>query len=78
MSKARKKFQKVQAYGYIATTQQGALTAGAIMRHPDGDFPTLFIKPGNASLRGIARRVLVTVELDEPRACEGEEGGTQG
>ena len=67
-SKARKKFEKIQAYGFISTTQQGALKAQTIRLLPEGEFPTVSATEATASLYGIARRVLVTVELAEEPA----------
>ena len=65
MSKARKKFQKVQTYGFIATTQQGALSASTILHLPECEFPTVHVKEELARMYGIPRRVMVTVELAE-------------
>jgi hypothetical protein len=74
MSKARKPFQKIQAYGFISTTQQGALKAGTIINLPEGEFPTVFKTHEIANLYGIARRVMVTVELAEDPALPIYEG----
>lgn len=65
---ARKKFQRIQVYGYIATTQQGALKKEFLRPHPEGEFPTVWTDPEKMPANsGIARLVRVTVELaDEP------------
>jgi len=86
-SKARKKFEKIQAYGFISTTQQGALKAQTILNLPEGEFPVVHVNEEVANMYGIPRRVLVTVELAEdpalpmyagasPTSDQGEQPGT--
>ena len=65
---ARKKFERIQVYGFICVTQQGALIREFIRPHPEGEFPTVYVNAGNVPSKGIARRVRVTVEISEDPA----------
>jgi hypothetical protein len=61
----RRKFQKIAVKGFIAVTQKGALIASTIRPHPEGDFPTVWVKSESVPAGAIARQVRVTVELWE-------------
>lgn len=61
----RRKFQKIEAKGFIAVTQSGALIASVIRQLPEGDFPRVYLEAESVPAGAIARQVRVTVELWE-------------
>ena len=61
----RQRFQKIEVKGFIAVTQSGALVASTVRPHPEGDFPTVYVKSESVPAGAIARQVRVTVELWE-------------